>query len=166
MKQCRILLRKGCKVGFEGEGERGVRVRFNGDIEGLSDLKLKEEVKEIERISNERSGRGGEGGGGMEALDVWVLLNYSGREAIRRFGGLGGEEEERSATFHSGSSVMPFSIDLIVRSAAEFRLSDFCLYESSYAEFFTVDKLWPDVEREDFRSVREQWGGRRRRMGS
>ena len=156
-----MLLRRGCKVGLDGKRERGVRVKFNGDIEGLSDFRLKEEVKEIEKISNEMSREGG-GGGGVEPLDVWVLLNYSGREAIRRFGG----EQGNPPPFHSGSSVMPFSLDLIVRSAAEFRLSDFCLYESSYAEFFTVDKLWPDVKREDFRSVREQWGGRRKRMGS
>ena len=55
--------------------------------------------------------------------------------------------------------------DLIVRTSGEFRLSNFLLWESAYAEFWMTDILWPDFARSDFTAALEAFAGRDRRMG-
>jgi undecaprenyl diphosphate synthase len=39
--------------------------------------------------------------------------------------------------------------DIIIRTSGEKRISNFLLWQSSYAELFFVDKLWPEITRED-----------------
>lgn len=55
--------------------------------------------------------------------------------------------------------------DLIVRTSGEFRLSNFLLWQSAYAEFWATDALWPDFSREDFDEALAAFGRRERRMG-
>ena len=55
--------------------------------------------------------------------------------------------------------------DLIIRTSGEFRLSNFLLWESAYAEFWKTDTLWPDFSKDDFVSALEAFGCRDRRMG-
>ena len=55
--------------------------------------------------------------------------------------------------------------DIIIRTSGEFRLSNFLLWESAYAEFWMTDVLWPDFSRNDFSASLESFAGRDRRMG-
>lgn len=56
--------------------------------------------------------------------------------------------------------------DLLIRTSGEFRLSNFLLWQLSYAEFYITPKLWPDFRKEDlFEAVRE-FGKRHRRFGA
>ena len=43
------------------------------------------------------------------------------------------------------------SVDLVVCTSGEQRLSGFLLFESAYAELLFIEALWPDFDREDLR---------------
>ncbi|MEI3038218.1 MAG: isoprenyl transferase [Victivallales bacterium] len=55
--------------------------------------------------------------------------------------------------------------DLMIRTSGEFRLSNFLLWELSYAEFYVTDTYWPDFDREEFRKAIESYSKRDRRFG-
>jgi undecaprenyl diphosphate synthase len=55
--------------------------------------------------------------------------------------------------------------DLLVRTSGEMRLSNFLLWQLSYAEFYITDKLWPDFRRAELRAAIKAYGQRKRRYG-
>ena len=55
--------------------------------------------------------------------------------------------------------------DLMIRTSGEFRISNFLLWQLSYAEFYITDVLWPDFREEEFAKALEAYSRRRRRFG-
>ncbi|MDR2085137.1 MAG: di-trans,poly-cis-decaprenylcistransferase [Bacteroidales bacterium] len=55
--------------------------------------------------------------------------------------------------------------DMIVRTGGEKRLSNFLLWQASYAELFVTDILWPDFKKEDLISAIDDYMNRERRFG-
>ncbi|MCK9296969.1 MAG: isoprenyl transferase [Desulfobulbaceae bacterium] len=55
--------------------------------------------------------------------------------------------------------------DLIIRTGGEFRLSNFLLWQASYAEIFITETHWPDFTREDFMAAIATFQKRQRRFG-
>ena len=56
--------------------------------------------------------------------------------------------------------------DLVIRTSGEKRISNFLLWQSAYAEYVFMDKLWPDFAGEDLKSAIAEFGGRKRRYGA
>ena len=55
--------------------------------------------------------------------------------------------------------------DLIVRTSGEMRLSNFLLWQASYAELYVTPVLWPDFSEADFKAALEAFEQRNRRYG-
>lgn len=55
--------------------------------------------------------------------------------------------------------------DLIIRTGGEKRLSNFLLFQSAYSELAFIDSFWPDLKKEEFVSVIEDFSHRKRRFG-
>ena len=55
--------------------------------------------------------------------------------------------------------------DLVIRTAGEMRLSNFLLWQSAYAEFFSTPTLWPDFDAAELHKALEGYAARRRRYG-
>jgi len=55
--------------------------------------------------------------------------------------------------------------DLLVRTAGEMRVSNYLLWQISYAELFVTDTLWPDFTNERLREAVRAYAGRKRRFG-
>ncbi|MBK8205386.1 MAG: isoprenyl transferase [Planctomycetes bacterium] len=55
--------------------------------------------------------------------------------------------------------------DLVIRTAGEMRLSNFLLWQISYAEFYVTDTLWPDFRAEHLHAAIEDFNRRERRFG-
>jgi len=55
--------------------------------------------------------------------------------------------------------------DLLIRTSGELRLSNFLLWQLSYAEFHVSDAYWPDFTEEDFRKALRAYASRCRRFG-
>jgi len=55
--------------------------------------------------------------------------------------------------------------DLLIRTSGEMRISNFLLWQISYAELYFTDKFWPDFGADDLRQAIEEYKGRQRRFG-
>lgn len=98
-----------------------------------------------------------------------IALNYGGRgEIVDAVNSLiaGGKqsitEDDITAAIYSGVCPPP---DMIVRTGGEKRLSNFLLWQSSYAELFFTDTLWPDFKTEELDAMLEDFSKRNRRYG-
>lgn len=55
--------------------------------------------------------------------------------------------------------------DVLIRTSGEIRLSNFLLWQLSYAEFFFTETLWPDFGVEEYNKIINQFSNRDRRFG-
>jgi undecaprenyl diphosphate synthase len=55
--------------------------------------------------------------------------------------------------------------DLLIRTAGEMRVSNYLLWQISYAELHVTDVLWPDFGVDDLHRAIRDFAGRRRRFG-
>ena len=104
-----------------------------------------------------------------------VALNYGGRTEIARAakaiavkvaaGQLDPEAvNEETVAQHLYLPDVP-DPELMIRTSGELRLSNFMLWQLSYAEFYVTDTLWPDFREEQFLQAVETFGKRGRRYG-
>ena len=56
--------------------------------------------------------------------------------------------------------------DLLIRTAGEFRISNFLLWQSSYSEIYVTRKLWPDFRKRDLVKAINNYSKRRRKFGA
>ncbi len=57
------------------------------------------------------------------------------------------------------------SVDLLIRTGAEFRVSNFLLWQISYAELYFTRTFWPDFSRGELEKAIASFADRRRRFG-
>lgn len=109
------------------------------------------------------------------ALTVILALSYGSREelvdATRRIaarvaaGDLAPEDiEKETITSNLDTADFP-DPDLLIRTSGELRLSNFLLWQLSYAEFYISNKNWPDFNKADFRDATAEYSRRHRRFG-
>ena len=55
--------------------------------------------------------------------------------------------------------------DLLVRTAGEMRISNFLLWQISYAELWVTERCWPEFEIEDLHAAIRDFAARDRRFG-
>ncbi len=150
--------------------ENGVRLNVIGRRDRLSSRLL----RIIERT--EALTRGG------RRLTLQLAVDYSARDAILRaaqslsldFGTAGNElaRHDTSSGHFAGriaaaihSHVHESSVDLLIRTGGERRLSDFLLWECAYAELVFVDQYWPDFDESEFHAALAVFECRERRFG-
>ena len=110
------------------------------------------------------------------SLNLVLALNYGGRseivDAVRGIvkdcaSGRIGLEEIDENTF--GNYLYTKDIpdpDLLIRTSGEMRVSNFLLWQISYAEIYVTEKLWPDFKKSDFKKAVADYQNRERRYGS
>ena len=107
---------------------------------GRRDRLLPDLVAEIERTET-LTGWG-------DGLDLRVAVDYSSRaailEAARRLPEDGSQADMTALVAGEAGDV-----DLLIRTGNELRLSDFLLWECSYAELYFAPTLWPDFGEKD-----------------
>ena len=133
--------------------EEGVRMRFIGRREGISD-ELTERMDWAEAET-----------GGNDRISLFVAFNYGGRaeilDAATAF--TGGDEEEFRRHLYAPEMHDP---DLLIRTSGEQRISNYLLWQCAYSEFVFRDELWPDFSRGAFRSALDEYESRERRFGA
>ena len=114
----------------------------------------------------ERATRGG------TRLYLRLAVDYSARSAILAAAGTLRSDERcdengflRRVNHACHSDPETPSVDLVIRTSGEQRLSDFLLFESAYAELIFIETLWPDFDGEDLRRAVEAFRRRERRYG-
>ncbi len=143
--------------------DNNVRFMHFGRREGLPQGLL-DELDEAMDYSKDNTG-----------LTLALALNYGGRteiaDAIRRIaeaaqsGRLDPRQiDESTIDAHLYTAGLP-DPDLLIRTAGERRLSNFLLWQISYAELWVTDTLWPDFTVEHFRDALHDFASRQRRFG-
>ena len=98
-----------------------------------------------------------------------MCFNYGGQEEITRAAQRLIDSGTTSVTLESFTAALDHpevpDCDLIVRTSGEQRLSDFMLWRSAYSEFLFLDKLWPEMTKEDVTDILEEYKRRGRRFG-
>lgn len=56
-------------------------------------------------------------------------------------------------------------LDLLVRTSGEQRISNFMLWRAAYSELLFLEKLWPEMTKEDVTAILEEYSRRARRFG-
>ena len=73
--------------------------------------------------------------------------------------------DEQTISDHLTTAGVP-DPDLIIRTSGELRLSNYLLWQSSYAEFYSTTVYWPDFTIEELHKAVRDLGRRRRRFGN
>lgn len=143
--------------------ERGIALTAIGRIHGLPE-DIQQAFYETERMT-----------AGGKKLRLCLALNYGGRaeivDATRKIskdvleGKLKPEDiDESSLSRYLYTAGMP-DPDLLIRTAGEKRVSNFLLWQVSYAELYIVEVCWPDFRKEEFYKALEDYSRRERRFG-
>ncbi|GAI94274.1 unnamed protein product, partial [marine sediment metagenome] len=74
------------------------------------------------------------------------------------------EIDETSFSRHLYTDGMP-DVDLVIRTAGEFRLSNFMLWQTAYSEYYFTELLWPDFDTKELEKALEAYSQRKRRFG-
>lgn len=104
-----------------------------------------------------------------------LALNYGGRteltDAVRKIaasvqdGSLRPEDiEEKTISEHLYLPDVP-DPDLMIRTSGELRISNFLLWQLSYAEFYFTDTFWPDFDEAELTKALDAFRKRNRRFG-
>lgn len=136
-----------------------VKVRFIGDIEKLP----KDLVKVMGKIVAKTAR--------YQKRMVNILINYGGKFEIlnamkkmaQTFVRLGKVEVSEKAIEKNLMVTMP--VDLVLRTGGYARMSNFMLWQASYAELIFLDKLWPDFTKRDLVSCLKEFTRRQRNFG-
>ena len=157
------LLRDYLKESLADFDAENIRTRFIGDLSPLAP-DIREMMAEAESKTAEKTG-----------MCLNIAVNYGGRpelaQAARRLaqevrdGALRAEdidEEMLSARLYTVGQPDP---DLILRPSGEYRLSNFMIWQSAYAEYVFMDILWPDFTPRDLEAALAEYARRNRRFG-
>ena len=141
-----------------------IRFRFIGRRGGIPKAVLKT-IDAAEALTKENTG-----------LTLNVAFNYGGRieilDAVKKIATdvknnklkVSGITEEvfNDALYTKG---LP-DPDLLIRTSGEQRISNFLLWQLSYAEFYFTDKFWPDFDAQELKKAIDEFGTRERRYGN
>jgi undecaprenyl diphosphate synthase len=144
--------------------ENNIRFRQIGRMENLPDPVLEEVSITLDQTKNN------------SGLTLVLALNYGSRaeitDAVRaiaeevRDGRLQPEAIcEETISRHLYTANMP-DPDLLIRTAGEMRISNYLLWQISYAELFVSPVLWPDFGIDDLYAGIRSFASRNRRFGA
>jgi len=125
---------------------------------------VRREIEETERFS-----------AGHTGMTLCVAVNYGGRQEIvdaaRRLAAEAKagridpqaiDEQAFAARLYPGNDA---EVDLLIRTAGQLRVSNFLLWQISYAEIFVTDVLWPDFTEAELHRALADFARRERRFG-
>ncbi len=143
--------------------EQGIQFRSIGQRTQLPENVLRE-MDENVRLSQNNKG-----------MVLCLAINYGGRtelvdatrriaEAVRR----GALQPDEISEVHISDSLYTQGMadpDLLIRTAGEMRVSNFLLWQISYAELWVTEKCWPEIDNPLFHQSLRDYGQRTRRFG-
>ncbi|MEG2239775.1 MAG: isoprenyl transferase [Alistipes sp.] len=142
---------------------QGVAVKMIGDRSRFSE-KVRQALAQAEKDT-----------AGGETLTLILALNYSSRSEIttavknlvhRASNGALKADDVTEELISKALYTAPYpDPDLIIRTSGECRLSNFLLWQASYAELYFTEVLWPDFSEADFCEALQVYARRDRRFG-
>ncbi len=101
-----------------------------------------------------------------KALTHTLALNYGSHDEINRaLKSLNESDLELNIENIQAKLDIKENVDLFIRTGGDHRLSNFLLWQSSYAELFFTDTLWPDFTTQELEKIIEKFTTIERRFG-
>ena len=139
--------------------DENIKVNFIGDRTPLA-----EDIKEL-MVKNE------EGSKNATGLILNIAINYGGRDeitnAVKKIVDSGVKAEDVTEDLIS-QNLYTYDIpdpDFIIRPSGEYRLSNYLIWQSAYAEYWFSDILWPDFTPRHLEKAINDYNHRNRRFG-
>ncbi|MDD6237811.1 MAG: isoprenyl transferase [Clostridiales bacterium] len=147
----------------ENYKKENIRVRFIGDI-SVFDEEIRTKIAESQSESKDFTG-----------LNLNIAINYGGKDEIVHAARLLAEEaaqgklrpeeiDESAVEARLYTNGQP-NVDLVIRPSGEYRLSNFMVWQSAYAEFVFMNVLWPDFTEKHLNEALWKYANRNRRFG-
>ncbi|MBR5472895.1 MAG: isoprenyl transferase [Clostridia bacterium] len=139
--------------------DENIQLQFIGDRSAL-DEEIQRLMAECEKES-----------AGSTGLHLNIAINYGGRDeivhAVKQIVAEGIDanditEQMISDKLYTSGQPDP---DFIIRPSGEYRLSNYLIWQSAYAEYWFSDILWPDFKPSDLDKAIEDYNKRNRRFG-
>ena len=155
------LLEKYLHEAIEKMEKESIRLAVMGNIEELSP-KIRQLVNKTSQIAEKLNG-----------FQVNLCLNYGGRDEIIKAAqkyaqdyrdGRANELTEETFAKYTFFAGIP-DPDLIIRPSGEYRISNFLIWQSAYAELYFTDTLWPDFNERELDKAISSYSKRDRRYG-
>ena len=157
------LLRQYLKESLADFQQENIVVRFIGNRDELAE-DIRTLIEEAEESTAHKTG-----------MTLNIALNYGGQQEItaatRKLamqvaeGTLTPDAIDEAMLEKALYTADQPPVDLILRPSGEYRLSNFLIWQSAYAEFVFMDVLWPDFKEEDLDRAFEEYARRDRRFG-
>ena len=139
-------------------------VAGSGDTPSVRPMPRRGDREEADQVSQDNSG-----------MRLCLALNYGSRgeiaDAARDIavkvatGELKPEDiDEATVSDHLYTAGMP-DPDLLIRTAGELRISNYLLWQISYAELWVTEKFWPEFRPPDLIEAFQSFAARDRRYG-
>ncbi len=142
--------------------DRGVKVVFSGRREPLPEKVLKAMDKIVEDTKD------------FDGLTLNICLNYGSHAEIvdttkklcemYKNGDIDLDDITPEFIQHNLYQDLP-PLDFVIRTSGELRVSNFMMYQASYAEFYFPEVLFPDFDEKEFDKAIEAFNNRNRRFG-
>ncbi|MGR3899607.1 di-trans,poly-cis-decaprenylcistransferase [Psychrobacter sp. 1176_08] len=143
--------------------EYRIRLRFIGDRSQLSDS-LQALMADAEEKTAE-----------FEAMTLVIAISYGGQWDIAnaakqlakqvQTGQLRAEEVSKELLGEYVQLADAPAVDMLIRTGGEYRISNFLLWQSAYAELFFTQTLWPNFGAEELSTMVIEFAQRQRRFG-
>ena len=134
---------------------RNIRIKPIGDVS-----KLPEDIqKELAFVAEQTKDN--------TELTFNVALNYGGRDEILRACNRATKPVKNEAELNEFMDAPEIdNIDLVIRTSGEYRISNFLLWQSAYAEYYFTNKMWPAFKPKDLDKAIMTYQKRNRRLGA
>jgi len=152
------LLKQYLRSEMDFSSKNRIRVRHAGDFTGLP-IDIQKELSDTIADTSD-----------FDGMQVILAINYGGRDEILRAikklikANKTTDITEKDFSANMDNPDIP-DPDMIIRSAGEYRTSNFLLWQSAYSEIYISDKLWPDWDRSDLETAIMDFQKRERRFG-
>ena len=134
--------------------KNNVKFEAIGDIRAFS-KSLQKLIKKVEEKTSHCDG-----------LVQSLALNYGAHdEILRAVNQLKNEKKDITEEMFSNALDCKDEVDIMIRTGGDHRISNFLLWQLSYAELFFIDTLWPDFNAEELGKIIDQFNIRERRFG-
>lgn len=158
-----FLFKKYLKKSMREFSDENMKVKFLGDISSFS-KDIQDLIRTIEFETKDRTG-----------LNLNIAMNYGSRNeitsAVKKIAEkilrneISVEDINENTLQENLYTCDQPDIDFVIRTAGEKRLSNFMLWQSAYAEFYSTEVLWPDFSPEEFNKAIDEYFRRTRRFG-
>ena len=142
---------------FNKINKNNIRIKFIGDLKNIpTDLKVI--IKKIQEKTKNNN-----------RITVVFAFNYGAKsELINAFKKIHKNKNNKISEELISNNLYTKNMpdpDILVRTGGEKRLSNFLLWQLSYAELFFIEKSWPDFNFLDLKKIVNKFSGIKRRFG-